>query len=73
MALRNPYPTPSPSANGNTVLFGQDVTKESPKPLVISKRNDEADTQYKWPTPPYDDSEWGASAAASIWAASNRI
>ncbi|KAF0645417.1 hypothetical protein FPSE5266_10231 [Fusarium pseudograminearum] len=68
IGLMNPYPTPSPSANGNQVLFadGQAIT---PKPLDLNKRTD----QYKWPTPPYEESEWAASASASIWAAGSRI
>ena len=68
IGLMNPYPTPSPSANGNQVLFadGQAVT---PKPLDLNKKTD----QYKWPTPPYEESEWAASAAASIWAAGSRF
>ncbi|CEI63084.1 hypothetical protein FVEN_g366 [Fusarium venenatum] len=68
IGLMNPYPTPSPSANGNQVLFadGQAIT---PKPLDLNKKTD----QYKWPTPPYEESEWAASASASIWAASSRF
>ncbi|GKU02227.1 unnamed protein product [Fusarium langsethiae] len=68
IGLMNPYPTPSPSANGNQVLFadGQAIT---PKPLDLNKKTD----QYKWPTPPYEESEWAASAAASIWAAGSRF
>lgn len=64
----NPYPTPSPSANGNSVLFGQDLNTASPtpKPHGPSKQSS---------TPPYDyeENEWAASAAASIFAAQNRF
>ncbi|PHH55797.1 Meiosis induction protein kinase IME2/SME1 [Ceratocystis fimbriata CBS 114723] len=69
MAISNPYPTPSPSASGNIALFA-DQTSLAPKPLDIKKP---LDTQLKWPTPPYEESEWAASASASIWAASNRF
>jgi meiosis induction protein kinase IME2/SME1 len=69
IGITNPYPTPSPSANGNQILFndGQSLT---PKPLDLHKK---APNQYKWPTPPYEESEWAASASASIWAASNKF
>ncbi|KAH7165455.1 kinase-like domain-containing protein [Dactylonectria macrodidyma] len=70
LGLQNPYPTPSPSANGNQVLFGDGQEAVTPRPLDLSKK---AEGQYKWPTPPYEESEWAASASASIWAASNRF
>jgi len=69
-AISNPYPTPSPSASGNAVLFG-DGQAVTPKPLNLAKKP--SGTENKWPTPPYEESEWAASAAASIWAASNRF
>ncbi|KAI1388732.1 Pkinase-domain-containing protein [Hypoxylon trugodes] len=72
LGLSNPYPTPSPSASGNVVLFGDGHEPLAPKPLDLHK-NTGRDSQYKWPTPPYEESEWASSAAASIWAASNRI
>lgn len=65
----NPYPTPSPSASGHNVLFADGHEAVTPKPLDLNKKT----TEYKWPTPPYDDSDWAASASASIWAASNRV
>ncbi|KAK7748045.1 Serine/threonine protein kinase [Cytospora paraplurivora] len=64
----NPYPTPSPTANGSTCLFGDGQEAIAPKPLDLNRKVSE----YKWPTPPYEESEWAASASASIWAASNR-
>ncbi|KAF4976865.1 hypothetical protein FZEAL_6530 [Fusarium zealandicum] len=70
IGLMNPYPTPSPSANGNQVLFGDGHEAVTPRPLDLNKK---AVGQYKWPTPPYEESEWAASAAASIWAAGSRI
>ncbi|KAK1727199.1 kinase-like domain-containing protein [Colletotrichum acutatum] len=73
IGISNPYPTPSPSANGNnSVLFGDNHEAVAPKPLDLKKSHG-AESQYKWPTPPYEESEWAASASASIWAASNRF
>jgi meiosis induction protein kinase IME2/SME1 len=66
VAVSNPYPTPSPSASGNAVLFGQgsNVT-----PSKVTQSNKQSST------PPYDyeENEWAASAAASIFAAQNRF
>jgi meiosis induction protein kinase IME2/SME1 len=67
--IGNPYPTPSPSANGNLVLFGDGLEAVKPRPLDLNKKT----TAYKWPTPPYDESDWASSASASIWAAGNRF
>lgn len=69
LGLANPYPTPSPSASGHAVLFGDGQEAVTPKPLNLNKKTSE----YKWPTPPYDESDWAASASASIWAAGNRF
>ncbi len=69
IAISNPYPTPSPSASGHNVLFGDSNEAVTPKPLDLSKKS----ADYKWPTPPYDEGDWAASASASIWAASNRF
>jgi len=73
MGLTNPYPTPSPSANGSSVLFGQGVQNAGGKPRENNKHAENADGYYKWPTPPYEENEWAESAAASIWAAGNRF
>ncbi|KAI0147830.1 Pkinase-domain-containing protein [Xylariaceae sp. FL1272] len=72
LGLSNPYPTPSPSANGNVVMFGEGQDAVTPKPLDLRKHA-ARDSQQKWPTPPYEESEWASSAAASIWAAGNRF
>ncbi|KAI0872470.1 kinase-like domain-containing protein [Hypoxylon argillaceum] len=72
LGLSNPYPTPSPSASGNVVLFGDAHEPITPKPLDL-KRQVGRDAEQKWPTPPYEGSEWASSAAASIWAAGNRF
>jgi len=71
-AMTNPYPTPSPTANGNAVLFGQDITSTS-QPPKGSTRKDPNDSRHKWPTPPYEGNEWSDAAVASIWAAGNRF
>ncbi|KAI2610998.1 kinase-like protein [Hypoxylon fragiforme] len=72
LGLSNPYPTPSPSASGNVILFADGHESVTPKPLDLNK-NLGREGQSKWPTPPYDESEWASSAAASIWAAGNRF
>ncbi|OAA61034.1 meiosis induction protein kinase [Niveomyces insectorum RCEF 264] len=69
IGISNPYPTPSPSASGHNVLFGDSSEAVTPKPLDLSKKAAESN----WPTPPYDENDWAASASASIWAASNRF
>ena len=66
----NPYPTPSPSAKRNSEIFRHGLLSEPATPLVINKnRNREENQQPMWPTPPYEENEWAASAAASILAA----
>ena len=63
------YPTPSPSAKRNGVLFGQESITPS-QPVVIANKRPEFDhVNSQWPTPPYQENEWGAAAAASIFAA----
>jgi len=67
VALSNPYPTPSPSANGNAVLFGQGNSNLTPTKMPQGNKQSS--------TPPYDheENEWAAAAAASIFAAQNRF
>jgi meiosis induction protein kinase IME2/SME1 len=67
LALSNPYPTPSPSASGNAVLFGQGLAHVTPSKAPSGNKQSS--------TPPYDyeENEWAASAAASIFAASSRF
>ncbi|ESZ96845.1 putative Sporulation protein kinase pit1 [Sclerotinia borealis F-4128] len=64
----NPYPTPSPSANGNSILFGQVITNISPTPKPHGSNK-----QSSTPPSDYEENEWAASAAASIFAAQNRF
>ncbi|KAH8677377.1 kinase-like domain-containing protein [Xylariales sp. PMI_506] len=70
LGLSNPYPTPSPSASGNQVLFGDGHEVVTPKPLDLKRAGKD---HQKWPTPPYEESEWASSAAASIWAAGTKF
>lgn len=66
------YLTPSPSANRDSVNFGQADYSLATKPLEILKtraRKEESLFQPQWPTPPYEENEWAAAAAASIFAA----
>jgi meiosis induction protein kinase IME2/SME1 len=69
IGMANPYPTPSPSASGNVMLFGDGKEAITPKPLDFNKKT----AEYKWPTPPYEENDWASSASASIWAAGNRF
>ena len=68
-----PYPTPSPSAKRDGVLFGQETTTPS-LPLNIAKNRSQNDhVNSLWPTPPYEENEWATAATASIFATgSNR-
>ncbi|CAG8975279.1 hypothetical protein HYALB_00008063 [Hymenoscyphus albidus] len=68
VGMSNPYPTPSPSASGSTVLFGQGIAQVTPSKIRHSNKQQSS-------TPPYehDGNEWAASAAASIFAAQNRF
>ena len=64
-----PYLTPSPSANRNGVGFGHNPYVTPTKPLEISKARPVKDEgPSKWPTPPYDESDWASSVAASLLA-----
>ena len=63
------YPTPSPSANREGTLFSHNTIDEPASPLDIRRTRPKEDLHPKWPTPPYEENEWAASAAASIFAA----
>ena len=67
----NPYPTPSPSAKRNGMLFDQTMMAEPLTPSNISKTRPKELPSHRWPTPPYEENEWAASvfAAASSAAA----
>lgn len=65
----NPYPTPSPSAKRNGMLFDQNIMAEPISPTNVIKEQRKQEINPRWPTPPYEENEWAASAAASIFAA----
>lgn len=69
MVALNPYPTPSPSAKRNGILFDQNIMAEPVSPLNIVKQRPREAVNSRFPTPPYEENEWAASAAASIFAA----
>ena len=62
------YLTPSPSKDMNGVSFGShDYTPTKPMdiPRMPQQKNN---INPQWPTPPYDENDWAAAAAASIFA-----
>jgi meiosis induction protein kinase IME2/SME1 len=62
------YLTPSSSAHQHGVAYPQ--AGYTSKPMDIAKpRQEHKDYTSQWPTPPYEESEWAAAAAASIFAA----
>ncbi|KAL8708525.1 MAG: hypothetical protein Q9220_006577 [cf. Caloplaca sp. 1 TL-2023] len=65
----NPYPTPSSSARRDGPLYSGNLLAEPAKPLNINRTRPKEDYATKWPTPPYEENEWAAAAAASIFAA----
>lgn len=69
IAASNPYPTPSPSGKRNGMLFDQNIMAEPVSTLNMSKSPPKENRAHRWPTPPYEENEWAASAAASIFAA----
>jgi meiosis induction protein kinase IME2/SME1 len=68
---QNSYLTPASSAHQHGVGYGQPQYSTSVKPVDILKPQNQQQNSYtsKWPTPPYEESEWAAAAAASIFAA----
>ena len=64
-ALDGAYLTPSPSAKRNGVQFNPSTT--SVQPLNITKkRHEQEHVPPHWPTPPYEENDWAASASNSI-------
>ena len=63
-----PYLTPSPSKDHNGVSFGShDYTPTKPMDIPQA-RVQKSNINPQWPTPPYDENDWAAAAAASIFA-----
>ncbi|KAL8961956.1 MAG: hypothetical protein Q9193_001568 [Seirophora villosa] len=65
----NPYPTPSPSAKRTGPQYSEKVLTEPATPFDITRTRPKEDIAPRWPTPPYEENEWAAAAAASIFAA----
>ncbi|KAK3672534.1 Serine/threonine protein kinase [Recurvomyces mirabilis] len=64
-----PYLTPSPSKDHNNVSFGShDYTPTKPVPIPAMKTGKPVNVNPQWPTPPYEENDWAAAAAASIFA-----
>ncbi|KAI1612874.1 male germ cell-associated kinase [Exophiala viscosa] len=67
--MQGAYLTPSPSAKRNGVSFNANTSNPT-LPLNITKtRKDQDHVPALWPTPPYEENEWAAAAANSIFAA----
>ena len=62
-ALPSPYPTPSPSAKCDGVLFGQHDS--TPCRRGDSKANHSSSTR-QWPTPPYEEGEWTSPTSGAF-------
>jgi len=70
MVLSMPYPTPSPTAKHNNISFGHGDYNSQSKPIDINQsKYRKENSSYPFPTPPYDENDWAAAAAASIFAA----
>jgi meiosis induction protein kinase IME2/SME1 len=68
--LGEAYPTPSPSAKRNGILFQQNLMDEPTTPLNIARSRPTKETYAPmFPTPPYEENEWAAAALASTFAA----
>ena len=65
----NPYPTPSPSAKRNGMLFDQSIMAEPVTALNVTKTRPKEQAAHRWPTPPYEENEW----AASVFAAASTV
>lgn len=66
----NAYPTPSASANRNSVQFNGAEMSGAVKPINISAPHKPQNaSNFPWPTPPYEENDWASQAAASISAA----
>ncbi|GAB7348577.1 hypothetical protein MBLNU459_g6964t1 [Dothideomycetes sp. NU459] len=67
--VKIPYLTPSPSKDHIGANYAQSDLTPS-KPVNIAPRQTQRDSlNPQWPTPPYEENEWAASAAAEILAA----
>ena len=69
--MTDPYPTPSPSAKRNGILFTDALMARPATPNSLAWQRSKENSNAMCPTPPYEENEWAASAAASIFAASS--
>ncbi|KAI9886001.1 MAG: hypothetical protein M1823_002223 [Watsoniomyces obsoletus] len=71
LEVANPYPTPSPSGKREGDYFNRRESAAQVSPIAIAKPSGHSSNRVtpKWPTPPYEENEWAAAAAASIYAA----
>ena len=67
--LTNPYPTPSPSAKRNGILFTDGLMAQPATSHNVAWHRSKENSAAMCPTPPYGENEWAAAAAASIFAA----
>jgi meiosis induction protein kinase IME2/SME1 len=68
------YLTPAPSANRSSVLHGHTDYMFHTKPLDILKpRHAQEPVPPKWPTPPYDESDWGSAVQASLFSSQQPV
>ena len=66
---RPSYPTPSHSKDMNNVSFGAHGYTSPTRPVDIPQAPQKYNSMDPhWPTPPYDESDWAAAAAASLFA-----
>lgn len=68
-APQGAYLTPSPSAKRNGVQFSSSTSVPAQPLNITKKRNEQEHVPALWPTPPYEENEWAAAAANSIFAA----
>lgn len=59
VAVSAAYPTPSPSAKRDGVLFGQESVTPTQPVTIAKQRPDFEHIDPQWPTPPYEENEWG--------------
>ncbi|KAM0723043.1 hypothetical protein Q7P37_001242 [Cladosporium fusiforme] len=64
----SPYLTPSPSKDNNGVSFGGHECTPSKPMSIPAQAQPQKNINPQWPTPPYEESDWAASASASIFA-----
>ncbi|OQO12048.1 hypothetical protein B0A48_02687 [Cryoendolithus antarcticus] len=63
-----PYLTPSPSKDNMGASYSaHDFTPSKPMNIPMAPQQQKNTINPQWPTPPYDENDWAASAAASIF------